>query len=166
MCNDRPRLYVCQAETDASSFIVTHVRTGDIAGITISALVTNTGTRPGTKVLMAFATVNTLEAEDSTSPRGVNSQLQTQLQSPLQSLWFQHKVALTPGETARVDIRVAQDEWCPFCTVNAVGIRAVRPGIYTLRIGGHGGSGGCDGEEGACFMARYALHGQVMERPL
>lgn len=75
---------------------------------------------------------------------------------------------LQPGESATVEFSAAEHDWCPFCTVDAGGVRAVRAGEYIVRIGGDGGT---DGECGAarageCAVYTLILEGATVARPL
>ena len=81
-----------------------------------SVVVTNTGAVAGQRTVMAFA--------GAAGARG--------------SLWGLQKVALAPGESATLRFADSVD-WCPLCTVDGRGVRAVRPGTYTVRFGGDGG---------------------------
>ena len=118
----------------------------------ITVQVENTGTRHGAKAVMAFVA----RTDHAGAPR--------------HSLWSLKKVALDPGGKTSLHFSASEaNPWCPFCTVDADGVRAVRAGSYEVRLGGDGGRGGpCGGvvDEGACVVKRVVLSGEDQPRPL
>ncbi len=126
--------------------------TTDADSFSIVVQVENTGTRHGAKTVMAFVA--------RTDYAG----------APGHSLWSLKKVTLAPGGKTLLEFRASEvDPWCPFCTVEADGVRAVRAGSYEVRVGGDGGRGGaCGGlvDEGACVVKRIVLSGEDQLRPL
>ena len=103
---------------------------------------TNTGSVHGAKVLMAFA--------GEASARG--------------ALWGLRKAALAPGEHTELEFSTAEHDWCPLCTIRD-GVRAVRPGKYAVRFGGHGSSN-ASRQDAAYITAVVALTGEVRMRPM
>ena len=62
---------------------------------------------------------------------------------PARSLFGLEKVMLQPGESATLSFLSAQRaSYCTWCTVDAEGERAIRPGEYTIAIGGDGAGPG------------------------
>ena len=168
--------------------------------------ISNVGARLGDTVLMAFVSANPYNYYSDYGPAspsppagdGNNNHetddhygLGTQ---PLQSLWYQQRVHLVSNTSATLSLlpaagdavaagtRVGTAGWCALCTVDNSGRRAVRPGTYTIRIGGHGGKGGgcgsgssSSGSDGnytdndaspPCLIARVHLTGTPVDVPL
>lgn len=118
-----------------------------------SVEVRNTGTLAGAKAVHAFI-----------SRLGDSSD-----QQPLLSLWGLKKVYLAPGEITTLRFATAEHDWCPFCSVDAEGLRAVQPGAFRVRIGGSGsvnGGSGCAGGGEACASMDVQLVGELVHRPL
>jgi hypothetical protein len=114
--------------------------------------VTNTGRQAGAKVVMAFA--------------GKKAGTGDTFVPAKPSLWAVQKVWLKPGEEARLVFAAAENSWCPLCTTDNRGVRAVRSGSYTVRIGGHGGAdnGSCLHNE--CAETTIQVTGSDQVRPL
>ena len=104
--------------------------------------VTNTGVVAGKKTIMAFA--------GESGSRG--------------SLWGLQKVELAPGASATLRFADATG-WCPLCTVDERGMRAVRAGTHVVRFGGHGGDV-ADQDERAFASATVHVKGVTVPRPL
>lgn len=137
------------ADSEAQSATMT---TDAADGFAISVSVRNTGAVRGAKTVMAFISQS---GGDSDGPRD--------------SLWSLRKVSLAPQESQLLEFRAAEVDWCPFCTVSVDGVRAVRAGEYTVRIGGDGGNGGaCGGVASSdeCAVRRVVLSGPEIPRPL
>ena len=126
--------------------------TTDTNSFSATVQVENIGTRHGAKTVMAF-----VARTDHEGAAG-------------HSLWSLKKVALAPGEKQSLEFRANEpSDWCPFCTVEADGVRAVRAGRYEVRFGGDGGRGGaCGGLEDktACVVKHVVLSGEDQVRPL
>ena len=76
------------------------------------------------------------------------------------------KVLLQPGESTTVAL--ATDGWrsfCTFCSVDAAGERAVRPGRYVFQLGGDA-RGPQPGDEEAVVTADVVLSGPAIPAPL
>lgn len=119
-----------------------------------SILVKNTGDRAGSKVIMGFLGRDPADLQDGEVV-------------PRPSLWALRKVWLNPGEETRLVFESSGDGWCPFCTVDREGFRAVRSGLYVVRFGGDGsaGGGGC-ARDGTCVTSKVHLTGPTLPRPL
>ena len=128
------------------------LRTTDVDRFSITVQIENIGARHGAKTVMAF-----VARTDHTGAAG-------------NSLWSLKKVSIGPGDKKLLEFSSDETpQWCPFCTVDAGGERAVRAGAYEVRIGGDGGRGGaCGGvqDEGACVVKRVVLTGDDQLRPL
>jgi hypothetical protein len=125
--------------------------THEADAFSVSVSVTNTGGVRGAKTVMAFVS----RTDGGSGPRD--------------SLWSLAKVELQPGESAGLQFHAAQHDWCPFCTVDTEGVRAVRAGEYSVRVGGDGGSGGACGAVASseeCVVRRVVLSGGDLLRPL
>lgn len=156
------------------------VPVGAVDTLTFAVTVTNTGSVfAGSKVVQFY-----VAALDVPALAG--------LVLPRRSLWAMNKVHLKPRETSsRVHAFANASDWCPFCTVDAEGNRAVRAGTYLVTAGGHGGSGsGADcpdsdggglggagddgggdggggvGGGGSCTSVRVQLTGDTVASPL
>jgi beta-glucosidase len=119
-----------------------------------SVVVKNTGSRRGAKTVFAFAS-RMSDVDDGPS-------------EPRDSLWSFAKVELDAGESTGLVFDAAAHDWCPFCSVDSSGVRAVRAGAYRVRIGGDGGVGGTCGSVGTeeCTVMRVVLSGADVLRPL
>ena len=139
--------------------------TDKVDGLEFEVEVTNTGSVAGAKALHAFISAGVDEDEGA---------------HPLLSLWALKKVYLMPGASTTVRISTAEHDWCPFCTVDTSGLRAVRPSAYHLRVGGDGsvdGGDGCApaaaggapaaaGDQMACARLDVQLLGEAVSRQL
>ena len=85
--------------------------------------VTNAGNVAGAKPVQAYITAVGTATDDY----------------PVRSLFGLEKVMLQPGESATLSFSSApRASYCTWCTVDAAGERAIRPGEYTIQIGGDG----------------------------
>lgn len=110
--------------------------------VAMSVKVTNTGTRAGAKVVMAFVA----EATPRSVLHGehVCGGVPCDLTAPHKSMFGMDKVFLAPGESRTVAFSALvlpqRDQHCPFCSATySTGRRVVAPGDYTLSVGGDGG---------------------------
>jgi hypothetical protein len=109
--------------------------------VELSAKVTNTGSRPGAKVVMAFVAEETprhiLHGERECGG------LRCDDLAPHKSMFGMQKVHLEPGQSTVVHfpadiVPKEASGWCAFCTVSQNGTRLVAPGNYGIYVGGDG----------------------------
>ena len=119
------------------------------ADATFTVEVTNHGPRDGAKAVLAFAHTN-----------GTGG-------SPLKSLFGMQKVFLTVGESRTLAFSTGAEDvaWhCPFCSVDAAGRRAIRPGSFVVTVGGDAGALRAGG--GAVASIAVELTGEALDLPL
>jgi beta-glucosidase-like glycosyl hydrolase len=119
------------------------------ANATFTVEVTNHGPRDGAKAVLAFAHTN-----------GTGG-------SPLKSLFGMQKVFLAIGESRTLAFSTGAEDvaWlCPFCSVDAAGRRAIRPGSFVVTVGGDAGAPRAGG--GAVASIAVELTGEALDLPL
>jgi beta-glucosidase len=84
--------------------------------LTVAARVTNVGKRAGDEVAQVYV------APQQREPR-----------APLRALAAFQRLHLAPGESRRIELRLAPEA---FATINDQGTREYRPGVYRLSVGG------------------------------
>ena len=83
---------------------------------------------------------------------------------PRPSVWGVQKVLLAPGESKVLTFSAAEGDWCPLCTVDGEGHRAVRGGAHVVRFGGDGFTESCD--SASCVSTTMILKGPTQPMPL
>lgn len=133
-----------------------------VEGLHFSVRVTNTGVVAGARVLHAFVS----EAIGSDGPLANDT-----TRRPLLTLWgIRRTPQLRGGEASTLALATNEHSTCALCTVDSTGVRAVRPGTYTLRFGGDGGRSNpahesCGSTGGACAEVQLVLTGAAVLRP-
>ena len=123
----------------------------DAADASFTVKVTNHGPLDGAKAVLAFAHTNGTDG------------------APLNALFGMQKVFLAVGQSRVLTFSTGAEDvawYCPFCSVDAAGRRAIRPGSFVVTVGGDAGEKEIGGEGGAVASIAVELMGEVLDRPL
>eukprot|EP00039_Didymoeca_costata_P009401 m.124430 g.124430 ORF g.124430 m.124430 type:complete len:888 (-) comp14471_c0_seq2:27-2690(-) len=127
-----------------------NVTASEAANISVSATVTNTGDREGAMPVQFY--IWFVDVDGLGDP-------------PVKALWSVAKVSLQQGESKEVSASTADWNWCPFCTVDDFGNRAIRPGKYKIQVGGDG-SHNIDEADTQQAVLNVQVTGNQIEMPL